>query len=245
MKLPKLTNPNCNSLFFAYFPNLHNRWIFLSIHIKWVQHRWLSLEFSSSFFTIGKSESLITKLSLDYQMPPNYQGLSTHSFSAAILPELRPPIFPNVPTAEDKPLKLLLPSLKFRDFLDFLNLEELMSPMSRSVSSQISIFATTSRAMVLRQNGQTGGVRHAVVGLGLLWQQRANVHCAHIWWPQFWTSIVHTCSKHMQQSSVSLTCRTIITMNTSVSYLQQSVNFLLMVHIFSSSHNGRRYGCNF
>lgn len=133
-----------------------------------------------------------------------YQGLSAHSFSATILPEPRPPILPKEFIA-DKLLKLLLPSLKFRDFLAFLNLE-LLSPVSRSASSSLLIFATTRRFMVLRQKGQTGGVRHSVLGLGLLWQQRARVHCAHIWWPQFWTSIVHTCSKHMQHKSKSLAC---------------------------------------
>lgn len=131
------------------------------------------------------------------------QSLSTHSLSDAILPDPRPPIFPNVPTA-DKPLKLLLPSLKFRDLLDLFNFEELMSPTSRSASSKSLLLATASRAMLLRQKGQTGGVRDADVGLGLLWQQRASVQCAHIWWLQSWTSIVHTCSKHMQHNSVSL-----------------------------------------
>lgn len=49
--------------------------------------------------------------------------LSTHSSSAAILPLPRPPIFPNEFTL-DNPLKLLLlPSFKFRDFLDLLALE--------------------------------------------------------------------------------------------------------------------------
>lgn len=134
-----------------------------------------------------------------------HQGLSTHSFSAGILPEPRLPIFPKEPIA-DKLLKLLLPSLKVRDFLAFLSLDELLSPLSWSASSQVLIFATTRQAMVLRQNGHTGGVRHSVVGLGLLWQQRARVHCAHIWWPQFWTSMVHTCSKHMQHRSKSLSC---------------------------------------
>lgn len=141
--------------------------------------------------------------SLQLPNPTNYQGLSTHSFSAAIRPELRPPIFPNDAA---RPLKLLLPSLRFWDFLDLLNLKELKSPLLQSESSESFIFATTSLEMVLRQNGQTGGVRHAVVGLGLLWQQSANVQCAHIWWPQSWTSIVHTCSKQMEHSSVSLAC---------------------------------------
>lgn len=132
--------------------------------------------------------------------------LSTHS--AAILPELRPPNFPNELTL-DNPLKLLLPlSFTFLNFFDvLLNLEQFISTLSRSVSSWYSVFTTTSLAMVLRQNGQTGGVRQAVAGLGLLWQHRASVHCAHIWWPQLWTSIVHACSKQMQHNSDSLTCK--------------------------------------
>lgn len=131
--------------------------------------------------------------------------LSSHS--AAILPELRLPNFPNELTL-DSPLKLLLPlSFKCLSFLDdLLSLEQLISALSWSVSSWHSVFTTTSLVMVLRQNGQTGGVRQAVAGLGLLWQHRASVHCAHIWWPQFWTSIVHTCSKQMQHNSDSLTC---------------------------------------
>ena len=107
---------------------------FLSIHTNgssMMAFSWI-LAF---LFTIRKSESFGHHMKSWLPNATNYQVLSTHSFSAAILPELRPPIFPNVPTAEDKPLKLLLPSLKFRDFLDFLNLEELKSPMSQSVSS--------------------------------------------------------------------------------------------------------------
>ena len=138
------------------------------------------------------------------QLP--FHCLSTHS--AAILPELRPPNFPNELTL-DRPLKLLLPlSFKFLNLFDaLLSLEQLMSTLSRSVSSWHSVFTTTSLVMVLRQNGQTGGVRQAVAGLGLLWQHRASVHCAHIWCPQLWTSIVHACSKQMQHNSDSLTCK--------------------------------------
>lgn len=41
-----------------------------------------------------------------------------HSLSTDILPDPRPTIFPNEGTP-DKPLKLLLPSLKFQGFLNF------------------------------------------------------------------------------------------------------------------------------
>lgn len=55
---------------------------------------------------------------------------SSHSFSAAIFPELRPPIFPNEFTL-DSPLMLLLPpSFMFRVFLDLLGLEQVMSAPS-------------------------------------------------------------------------------------------------------------------
>lgn len=127
-----------------------------------------------------------------------YQALSsTHSFSAAIRPEPRPPNLLKEPMA-DSPLKLLLPSQKFLDFFDLLSFE--------SISLSVLTLATTNWAMLLRQNGQRGALRDAVFGLGLLWQHKANVHWAHIWWPQSWTSIVHTWSKHMQHNSVSLTC---------------------------------------
>lgn len=124
--------------------------------------------------------------------------LSTHSFSVTNLPDPRPLIFPIDPTL-DKPLKLLLPSLKLWDHLDFLCLGEELSSQST-----VLILATTRWLMLLRQNGQTGADWAAVVGLGLLWQQRARVQWAHIWCPQSWTSIVHTWSKQMQHSSVSL-----------------------------------------
>jgi len=130
---------------------------------------------------------------------------SSHSFSAAIFPELRPPIFPNEFTL-DNPLMLLLPpSFMVRVFLDLLGLEQVMSTPSWSMSWGLSFFTTTNLAMLLLQNGQTGGTTREVEGLGLLWQHRASVHCAHIWWPQSCTSIVHTCSKQMQHNSVSLT----------------------------------------
>jgi len=177
--------------------------IYIYIYIPdYVQHRHWFLDIFALVWDY--KESLIAKWNLRLPNATKYrQGLSIHSFSAAILPDPRPPIFPNV---ADNPLKLLLPSLKFRDFLDFLSFGEPISPMSWSASLQFLILATARRTMVLRQNGQTGGLRHAVVGLGLLWQQRASVHCAHIWWPQSWTSIVQTCSKHMQHTSVSLAC---------------------------------------
>lgn len=125
--------------------------------------------------------------------------LSTKSLISLIRPDPRPPILPNDPMA-DKPLKLLLPSLKFIDLLDFLSFEGLSVML-------FLIWATTNWAMLLRQKGQTGAVKQAVVGSGLLWQHRANVQGAHIWWPQFWTSMVHTWSKQIQQSSASLACK--------------------------------------
>lgn len=105
-------------------------------------------------------------------------GLSSNSDSAAILPEPRL-IFPKEPTA-DKPLKLLLPSLKLRDLQDFRGFEELIS---RSMSFSVLTFATTNLTMLLLQKGQSGTEGQDVVGLGLLWQHKAKVHCAHIRWP--------------------------------------------------------------
>lgn len=208
-KLQKLTS--------LLIPNLPNSWISLSIHTNGSSTDSVFLHFPLPF-TVTKSILWLPSFT-------NYQGLSTHSFSAATLPELRLPIFPNEPTA-DKPLKLLLSSHKFWNLLDFLNLEELISPMLLSVSSSFLIFTTANRPMVLRQNGQTGGFKHAVVGLGLLWQQRASVQCAHIWWPQSWTSIVHTCSKHMEHSSESLlTCRIIGTPNRYISSIFVTTDF--------------------
>lgn len=142
---------------------------------------------------------------MDQDQDSMLKGLSIHSFSKAILPEPRPTIFPIVLTA-DNPLKLLLPSLKFHDLLDFLNFGELTSSSWSAVQSSALTLATISWTMLLLQNGQTGTVGHAVIGLGLLWQHKAKVHCAHIWWPQFWTSIVQTWSKHIPHSSVSLVC---------------------------------------
>ncbi|RHN76070.1 hypothetical protein MtrunA17_Chr2g0328041 [Medicago truncatula] len=56
-----------------------------------------------------------------------HHSLSIHS--AATLPELRPPNFPN--DTLDNPLKLLLPlSFKFRSFLDLFIFEQLISTLS-------------------------------------------------------------------------------------------------------------------
>lgn len=192
---------------YAYFSNLHKQMDFYLYISNGSITRWPWISWTITISSSRLPQSKSSDGQINGIVKKN-QGLSIHSLSAAILPEPRPPIFPKDPIA-DKPLKLLLPSLlKFCDLLDFLSLEELTSPMpwSASWSSWLLIFATTSRAMVLRQKGQTGGVRHAVVGFGLLWQQRAKVHCAHIWWPQSWTSIVQACSKHMQHRSESLPC---------------------------------------
>lgn len=68
-------------------------------------------------------ESLITTSNFQW-----HHCLSIHS--AAILPELRLPNFPNELTL-DSPLKLLLPlSFKFLSLLDLLSLEQLISTLS-------------------------------------------------------------------------------------------------------------------
>ena len=82
----------------------------------------------------------------------------------------------------DKPLKLLLPSLKL-DFLDLIGLEGLNSgPASLFVifpllnlkglssfsESLLLILATTSWVIPLRQKGQTRTTGDAVSGLGFL-----------------------------------------------------------------------------
>lgn len=115
---------------FAYFSNLHNRWI--SIYTSQMDQSpgpLKSRTFPFIFDYPGSKPlaSLQNGIVFGCKIPTKYHGLSTHSVSAAILPEPRPPIFPKDPTA-DKPLKLLLPSLlKFRDLLIFLCLEEVMS----------------------------------------------------------------------------------------------------------------------
>lgn len=175
------------------------------------QYCTLNFSFLYFHFTLPNKHSCICKLSFTHQQkhnskPQHHCGLpSTHSFSEAIIPELRPLIFPNEFTL-DNPLKLLLlPSFMLRNFLDLLGLKQVVSTPSISMSSWVSTLITISLDMALRQNGQTGGVGWEVEVLGLLWQQSVSVHCAHIWWPQSWTSIVHTCSKQMQHNSVSLT----------------------------------------
>lgn len=108
-------------------------------------------------------------------------GLSSHSSWGAILPEPRP----NLPI----PLKLLLPALDLRDFLGFLEFP-----------------VATNLTMVLRQKGQRGAEGDEVAGLGLLWQHKARVQCAHIICPHSWTWMAHASSKQMPHSSVSLAC---------------------------------------
>lgn len=93
------------------------------------------------------------------------------SLLSVILPDPQP-IIPNDPTAEDRPLKLLLPSLlQCRNLLGF----EVVfwSPVSLAL-------VVTSRDMLLRQKGQAGAGKNKVVGFGLLWQHTASVHWAHI-----------------------------------------------------------------
>lgn len=118
-------------------------------------------------------------------------------------PEPRP-ILLNDPIDKERPLKLLLPPLKFRDLWVLLSLELviLLSP-----SSMVFVLATTNREMLLRQKGHVSEGMHKVAGLGLLWQHRANVQRAHIWCPQPWTSMVQTWLKQMKQRSVSLACK--------------------------------------
>lgn len=103
-----------------------------------------------------------------------WRGLSIHSPLSAILPEPRPLNLLNEPM-DDKPLKLLLPSLMRLDFLDFLS----FNALSGSPTSFLAL-ATTNLAMLLRQKGQRGAVTEEVVGFGLLWQHNANVQWAHI-----------------------------------------------------------------
>lgn len=195
---------------------VYSHWHYNLQHVM-MMHTLLSSQYcilNSSFFyfhfTLLIKHSCILQLSFTHQQKHNrcrhHCGLSsTHSFSEAIIPELRPLIFPNEFTL-DNPLKLLLlPSFMLRNFLDLLGLKQVVSTPSRSMSSWVSTLITISLDMALRQNGQMGGVGCEVEVLALLWQQSVSVHCAHIWWPQSWTSIVHTCSKQMQHNSVSLT----------------------------------------
>lgn len=88
------------------------------------------------------------------------QGLSRSSVSSAeTFPELRP----NLPN--DKFLKLLLPSPRLNDILDFLGFIGLDST---SISVSILLLATTSLAMLLRQKGQAGILVVLVKETGLL-----------------------------------------------------------------------------
>jgi hypothetical protein len=128
---------------------------------------------------------------------------------SAIRPDPRPILLKD-PIALEIPLKLLLPppSLKLRDLffsLLTLSLGELGFSESSDIMLQFNFgFATTNFEMVLRQKGQVGDMRQSVDGLGLLWQQRESVHGAHIWCAQSRTSIAHSRSKQMLQSSDSL-----------------------------------------
>lgn len=99
------------------------------------------------------------------------------------------PIFEKDPaTADDSPLKLLLPpSLRLCDRRDRRRTscgDEAGPAAALSASKSLDAvlaLATSSREMLPRQNGQAGDGSVSVVGFGLLWQHRANVHGAHIW----------------------------------------------------------------
>ena len=119
---------------------------------------------------------------------------------SAIFPELRPAILPKEPIA-DKPLKLLLPSLKF-DFLDLLGF--VVGLDSNSSSLLVLILATVSSLIAPRQKGHAGPEGQAAPTSSFLWQHNARVQWAHIWWPHGLTSIVHTWSKHIQHNSTLL-----------------------------------------
>lgn len=129
------------------------------------------------------------------------QGLSNSSLqSAETLLEVRAS-FPNEPN-DDKLLKLL--SLHSPWLNDFIVRFGFVGLSSKSISVSSLLLATTNWVMLQRQKGQTGVFGQALEELGLLWQQRARMQWAHIWWPQCSTSIVHTCSKQMEHSSASL-----------------------------------------
>lgn len=143
-----------------------------------------------SIYTIRPRHGIVLslpKLETFFWYQSRVIGLSIHSLSAAILPEPRPVILPKEFTA-DNPLKLLLPSLTFRDLLVFRSFEEWRS---ESVSSFFVALIACNCTMLLLQNGHTGSGGLVVVGFGLLWQHKASTQCAHIWCPQSWTSIVH------------------------------------------------------
>lgn len=82
------------------------------------------------------------------------------SLPSAILSE---PTFPIVAMAEEgRPLKLPLPSVRFRDRLAFPGVEMLLEAAAAAL-------VATSRAMLLRQKGQTGADWREIAGLlGLL-----------------------------------------------------------------------------
>lgn len=89
--------------------------------------------------------------------------------SAATFPELRPNLLKEL--SEDRPLKLLLPSPRLKDFLvlGFAGLD------SGSIMVSSLDLATANRVMELRQKGQTGILEWFVEEFGLLWQQRARM----------------------------------------------------------------------
>lgn len=176
-----------NHFNFAYFPkiykNIGKREINLSIYIYHLRNK--TPPWNGSL--IAKVGSFFDTKSCSCYNQSRVIGLSIHSFSAAILPEPRPVILPKELTA-DNPLKLLLPSLKFRDLLIFRSFEEWRS---ESASSSFVTLIACNCTMLLLQNGHTGSGGLVVVGFGLLWQHKASTQCAHIWCPQSWTSIVH------------------------------------------------------
>lgn len=83
-------------------------------------------------------------------------------------------MFPNDPIAEDRSLKLLLPSVQFWVSLGILCIEAL------PCSSPSLALVMTNFEMLLRQKGQAGDGKHKVVGVGLLWQHKARTQWAHI-----------------------------------------------------------------
>lgn len=146
--LPPQEKPNITTTYgdphkqYIYFhqPNLQNHFALLifQIYREQIEERKAAMYIyppekpggTRSSMTMLVYQFLITRFFcfclMDQDQDSMLKGLSIHSFSKAILPEPRPTIFPIVLTA-DNPLKLLLPSLKFHDLLDFLNFGELTS----------------------------------------------------------------------------------------------------------------------
>jgi hypothetical protein len=123
--------------------------------------------------------------------------------TCSLLSVLRRPILPMDEAMLPMRLLVLPPSLlRFMDRPRDRRCLGDASLLSSSSPARVRV-AITSREMPPRQNGQVGSGWDCVAGLGLVWQQSASVHAAHIWCPHSRTSMLQACSKQMLHTSAS------------------------------------------